>query len=206
MITLYDHVLSGCCYKARLLMSLLGVAYEKVAIDAYPGQQHRRPDFLAFSRFGRLPVLDDGAVRLADPQAILVYLAAKHDGRWYPQQADAMGEVGVWLGFAATELMHAAAAREHELLGIPGDIAAARVGAYRAFRLLDDHLAERELDGREWLALDHATIADIACFPYVALAADGNLSLDDFHAVRRWLARVKWLPGFADMPGILAFH
>ena len=50
--------------------------------------------------------------------------------------------------------------------------------------------------------LQHPTVADIACFPYVALAGDGGVETDGYLAVRRWLDRFKRLPGFVTMPGI----
>jgi glutathione S-transferase len=54
----------------------------------------------------------------------------------------------------------------------------------------------------QWLALDHVTIADIACFPYVALASEGEIPLDPYASVRSWIERIKALPGFVGMPGI----
>ncbi len=53
-----------------------------------------------------------------------------------------------------------------------------------------------------WVALDHATIADIACCPYVGMAPQGEVSLDPYPAVRAWIARVKALPGYVPMPGL----
>ena len=69
--------------------------------------------------------------------------------------------------------------------------------------MLDDHLAEQELKGCDWLAGTVPTIADIACFPYVALSDDGGIPRDEYPAVERWLRRVISLPGYVDMPGIL---
>ena len=69
--------------------------------------------------------------------------------------------------------------------------------------VLDDHLAEQELDGCDWVAGSAASVADIACFPYVALSNDGGIPRDEYPAIERWLGRVMALPGFIDMPGIL---
>jgi glutathione S-transferase len=49
---------------------------------------------------------------------------------------------------------------------------------------------------------DHPTIADIACFPYIALAGDGKISLDDYPNVVKWIDRVKQLPKYIGMPGL----
>jgi glutathione S-transferase len=49
---------------------------------------------------------------------------------------------------------------------------------------------------------DHPSIADVACFPYTALAHEGNVSLVDYPAVVAWCERVRRLPGFVAMEGI----
>lgn len=38
---------------------------------------------------------------------------------------------------------------------------------------------DAELGRRDWLAGEAATIADVACYAYVALAPEGNVSLQD---------------------------
>lgn len=58
------------------------------------------------------------------------------------------------------------------------------------------------LDGRDWLEFERTTIADIAVFPYVALAPDGKISLDNYPHVLAWIERIKSLPNFVPMAGI----
>jgi glutathione S-transferase len=58
------------------------------------------------------------------------------------------------------------------------------------------------LNTRTWLEFAHPTIADIAVFPYVALARDGKISLDGYPNVLAWIDRVKQLPGYVPMVGI----
>ncbi|MFN6560818.1 MAG: glutathione S-transferase C-terminal domain-containing protein [Nostoc sp. ChiSLP01] len=62
---------------------------------------------------------------------------------------------------------------------------------------LNDHLANKE-----WLELGHPTIADVAVFPYIALAPDGKISLEPYPHVLAWIERLKHLPGFIGMIGI----
>ncbi len=62
---------------------------------------------------------------------------------------------------------------------------------------LNDHLAERD-----WLELGHPTIADLAVFPYVALARDGKIDLNSHPNVLAWIDRIEHLPGFVGMNGI----
>jgi len=202
MITLFDYVLSGNCYKVRLLASLLDVELECEAVDFHPGKAHRLEAFRQLNPLGELPVIRDEDLVLRDAQAILVHLATRYDetGQWYPVRE--AGPVQQWLAFSEQITRTASAARLHDMLGYPLDIAAARDGANRLFRVLDDHLNEREIESNKWLVGDHPTIADIACFPYVAMAEDGGISLDDYGAIRHWIRHVKGLDKFIAMPGI----
>ena len=59
----------------------------------------------------------------------------------------------------------------------------------RAARILP--LIEARLAEHAWLALDRPTVADCAVFPYVALAPEGGVALDDFPHIRAWIARVR---------------
>ena len=206
MIRLYDYELSGNCYKVRLLLALLGVGYERTELNFHPGREHKAPWFLAINPLGQLPVIDDDGFILRDAQAILVYLASHYDpsGRWYPR-ADAaqLGRIGSWLGFADSLTGTAGAARLHDTMFYPLDIARARAGAAALFDVLDEHLWFAEQQGQPWLCPGaHATIADLACFPYVMLSEEGGISRLPYPAIRRWTDRVRRLPGFVTMTGI----
>ncbi|WP_028998329.1 glutathione S-transferase family protein [Azohydromonas australica] len=207
---LYDYELSGNCYKVRLLLHLLRVPCDKVAVDFHPGRQHKSEWFLnEVNPLGQLPVLEDDGQLLRDAQAILVYLASRYDssGQWYPQDARARGEIQIWLAMADELTRTASAARLHDALGYTQfDIQACRAGARAALRVLDDHLAQRQALGHTWLVGAAPTIADIACFPYAALANEGGISLDAFPALRQWLWSFRSQPDFIGMAGIMAVH
>jgi glutathione S-transferase len=71
---------------------------------------------------------------------------------------------------------------------------AARIAAI----LLD--FMEAHLSERRFLAADHSTIADLACYSYVAQAPEGGIALEPFPAILAWLRRVEALPRFRAMP------
>ena len=206
MITLYDYELSGNCYKLRLLMSILGVKYETRSIDFYPGREHKSEWFLKINPLGQLPVLQDDDLVLRDAQAILVYLAARYDHSrlWYPLDNPAtLGRIAMWLAFADSVTATASAARLHDGLFYDLDIDAARAGAHRLFRILDEHLWFAEREGQNFIATrDHPTIADVACFPYIMLSEEGGIQRQDYPAIRRWGDRFKRTRGFIVMSGI----
>lgn len=208
-LILYDYVLSGNAYKARLLFALLNVPYESRAIDFHPGAEHKSPEFLKINPAGTLPVLTDGDLTLTDSASILVYLALRHDasGNWYPVSDPARcAQITSWLTFADLLTMSIGVARLHDMIGRPANIRKARAAAHKALRRLESHLVEQEFAGHRYLVGGEPTIADIACFPYTALAGDGGISLMGYPAIGRWLLAIRGLNRFVGMPGIHAMH
>lgn len=204
--TLYNYVLSGNCYKIRLMAALLGVRYDLVAVDFYPGLEHRAPHMRALNPAGTLPVLTAGDMVLSETSAMLIWLAQNFDGGhgWYPD--DKAHEIAEWLGFAGRLTHSVGAARLHTMLNWPLDGQAARHQAVGDLRALELHLTDRVIDGGQWLVGTRPTIADIACFPYVALSPDAGIEHDGYPAIRNWLHGVRALPGFVAMPGIHYLH
>ncbi|HEY9641229.1 MAG TPA: glutathione S-transferase [Coleofasciculaceae cyanobacterium] len=199
MIQLYGHELSGNCYKVKLMLALLGLDYEWVKVDLMVGA-HRQPEFLALNPFGQVPVLVDGTRVLPDAQAILVYLARQYGGEsWLPLEAESMSSVIRWLSTTAGEVRQGTESARLYHLFKATHINLERANQKAEFILtqLNAHLANRE-----WLELGHPTIADIAVFPYVALAPDGQISLDPYPHVLAWIERIKHLRGFVGMVGI----
>jgi glutathione S-transferase len=206
VIKLYNDELSGNCYKLRLFLHLLGVPYVRVPVNFYPGREHKTEAFLQINPFGQLPAIDDDGYVLRDAQAILVYLATQYDDtqRWFPADARTRGRVALWLTVAEDVTRSASAARLHDAFGYPFDVNSCRHAAHRLFAHIEDHLSDGEMEGQNWLAGNAPTIADIACFPYVALSSEGGVLLDKYPALRRWIRGVKALPNFVGMPGIFA--
>lgn len=207
MIRLYDYELSGNCYKLRLLLHWLGVACERVAVDFHPGRAHKSEWFLQHvNPLGQLPVLDDGGFLLRDAQAGLVYLASRYDvpgGHWYPMDARIRGRIQLWLACADDLTRSIAVARLHYSFGLAADIPACERLGHATLRLLDDTLAENRHRGQDWLAGSEPSIADIACFPYAALAGEARLELRRYPALQRWIHAMRHRPGFIAMPGII---
>jgi glutathione S-transferase len=196
---LHSVEVSGNCYKVRLLCALLGVQVEIVPLD-FVGGAHKKSPFIDLNPFGQLPVFEDGDIVLRDSQAILVYIGRKWGGEeWLPTGAASLASVAQWLMVAENEVARGLAdARLHDKFGRDIDIAAARDKSRSLLAIMDAHLRRNE-----WLALGRPTIADIACMPYIALGHEGGVTLESYPAVEAWIDRIKKLPGFIGMPGIL---
>ena len=197
-IKLYDVELSGNCYRVRLFLSMLGLPHELRTMNLAQGEQ-REAWYLALNPRGQVPVLEDQDTIVWDSLAILVYLARQYGGtQWLPLEAKPMAEVMQWLAVMENEtLFGLARARILCKFKRPGNLEEAQALGRKGLDAL-----ENRLSGHPWLALERITIADIGCFPYVALAAEGQVDLEPYGAVRLWMERIKAQPGFITMPGI----
>jgi glutathione S-transferase len=198
-LTLYTSLGSGNAYKVELLLRLLKLPYQARPVSLVR-HEHLSAEFLARNRFGQIPVLVDGDLVLTDSHAILLYLAGQYPDpaghAWAPLAPALLARVMRWLSVSANEIHNGLAIpRAVKLLNWPYDYAQGVRLGYRILGIMDDHLADRE-----WLALEQATVADLACYPYVMLAAEGGIDTAAFPAVRAWQARVESLPGFWPMP------
>lgn len=199
MIQLYEFPLSGNSHKVRLMLSLLGLPYRSVPVNGAT-QEHKSRNFLAMNPFGQVPVLEDGDSVVRDSQAILVYLASRYGApEWWPQDPAALAAVSAWLSTAANEVARGPnALRLHHKFGRTG------IALDEATQITETLLGilEARLAQHDWIALDAPSIADVAVFPYIALAPEGRVELAPYPAVRNWLARMQALPGYVGMPGI----
>jgi glutathione S-transferase len=195
-IRVHRHPISGHCHRVELLLSLLGVPHELVPVDLAAGA-HKKPEFLAISPFGQVPVLEDGDVTLADSIAILTYLADRYDdaGKYWPADSLKRSHIQRWFSVAAGQLAYGpAAARRAKLLSDKLDYDAAVRTSTRLFGVM-----ERELSEHDFLVGSGPTLADVALYAYTARAPEGDVSLEPYPAIVAWLRRVEALPGFVPM-------
>lgn len=194
-LKLYDYSLSGNCYKIRLLLSMLALDYERVPTDILAGET-LTPEFLRLNPRGQVPLLLDHDVLIWDSMAILIYLARCYaDERWLPRKPVDEARVMQWLAVSENELLFGLArARAVLWLKRPFDLAQCQRDGHAGLAALESQLVTAP-----WLAAEHITIADIACYPYVALAHEGDVSLEHYPSVRDWLSRVEGVQGWVPM-------
>jgi len=200
VIILYDHPLSGNCHKVRLFLSMVNLPYQSIYVDVL-SRINRSAAYLSINPLGQVPVLSDGGVVVRDGQAILVYLATRYAPEWAAQTPLGWARIMEWLAIAANEIgARLQLARVHHL--VPGHVEGIEIQRVREKSLELLGLVDRHLQAREWLAADRPTIADLACFPYVGLAREGRLPLDDYTNIIKWIDRIAALPGYVPMPGL----
>jgi glutathione S-transferase len=201
---LHDNASSGNAYKVRLLLTHLGIPFERIEYDTDHGAT-RTPEFLStINTNGRIPVLelDDGRC-LPESNAILWYLAEGtpylpgaaadshvEDGRWQRAQ------VLQWMFFEQYShepniatvrawITHGVEMTRDRVAALPGK----RKGGEAALAVM-----ERHLTARRFFVGERYTIADIALYAYTHVAHEGGFDLAPYPAVRAWLGRVAAEP------------
>ncbi len=194
-VKLYGLPVSGHAHRAELMLALLDIPYEKIDVDLMNGA-HKAPDFLNLNLFGQIPVIDDNGAIVSDSTAILVYLAKKYgDGDWLPEDPLAAARVQRWLSVASNEVFAGPnSARLVKLFGMPLDYETAKTKTENLFATMDGHL-----QANDFLAGKSISIADVACYTYIAHVPEGGVSLEPYPAISAWLARIEAQPRFVGM-------
>ena len=142
--------------------------------------------------FGQVPVLKDDDVVIRDSQAIW-FIWQKNTGtdsgcRMMPQPWQS---VVAWLSTAANEVaLGPNRLRLHYKFGRDINMEESR---QVSIKFLD--IMQARLESHPYLATDQITIADIAVYPYIALAPEGKIDLSPYPAVIAWLSRIQAVAG-----------
>ena len=195
---LYNSQLSGNCWKARQILALRGIEYERIEVDVF--DRSNRPEILGGKNPAlRVPTLelDDGEF-LAESNAILWYLA---DGSEYvPTDPLERARCLQWMFFEQYEIEPAIAVARF-WIGLLGEREKYRdqleskwSAGNKALAAVDGHL-----DGRHWLVGDGFTVADISIYAYTHVAEDGDFDLGQYPNVQAWIGRVAAVPGYVTL-------
>jgi glutathione S-transferase len=196
-LVLHEDLISGNCYKIRLVAAHVGSPIERRSYDIRKGET-RTPEFLAMvNANGRIPVLQIGDRFLPESSAACFYLA---DGsplipatrfdradmlRWmffeqYNHEPN-VATLRFWLAYIGSDNLSDA-----QRAALP----AKRGAGEAALDLMDEHLR-----ARAFFVADRLTLADIALYAYTHVAGAGGFDLARWPAVEAWCARVAAQPG-----------
>jgi len=195
-LLVYGTALSGHTHRVEQLLRFLRIPFRHV--DA-PVAVRQSDEFRRLNPLGQIPVLVDGDVVLADSNAILVYLVRRYapGSAWLPDDPLGAARVQRWLSLAAGEIAFGPArarlkARFRDS-GMPQELMESLARTALGFM-------DAELGRAPFLAGAAPTIADLACYAYIAHAPEGGIALDPYPRVQAWIARLQALPGFEPMP------
>lgn len=169
----------------------LGLDYELVEIGRDEAQSSA--EYRALNPLGVVPTLVDGELVVTESVAILLHLADRHpEARLAPEERAPLYR---WLVFLTNTVQTAHLRQIHpEAYGEAGVRERAETDLQGYYDLI-----ERELEGREWLAGEHRTAADLFLFMLVRWARRLDPPAWERPNLRAHWLRTLALPGVARM-------
>ena len=175
--------------KVSILLEELGVPYTAHPIDITKDDQFA-PDFLKISPNNKIPAIKDhhNGLCLMESGAIMWYLADKY-GKFLPADAIGRAKVHEWLMWQMGGLGPMAGQAHHFLQFNPGKAPYAETRyateVQRLYGVLD-----KQLEGQDFICGDYS-IADMACWPWVARYEWQRVDLTHFPNVLRWYKALR---------------
>jgi glutathione S-transferase len=204
---LYCFAQSGNCYRAALMLNLIGAKWEPIWIDFFGSGVQRTPDYReGVNEMGEVPVLVHGDKKLTQSGVILTYLSDL-TGKFKPQGEDERLEALRWIIFD-NQKVNGFLGPFRFLKNFAKPAGDPAVLAFMKGRF-DSALGivNKRLTGRQFLVSDKPTIADVSMTAYLYYPAEefGFDIAKDHPAIGAWLERMKALPGWKHpydlMPG-----
>ncbi|HLK24133.1 MAG TPA: glutathione S-transferase family protein [Caulobacteraceae bacterium] len=194
-ITLYGGS-RGRASRSLLALEELGVAYEHVPLEPWDKPEHRET-LLRLNPNARVPTLKDGDFVLWESMAINLYLGDRFGGPLWPADPADRGRMYQWSTWAQTTID--VPARHAARYGADPE----RKARAEAERLDALGILDRALEGRQWLAGEAFTLADLNVAatlvePWENGRIDGDLDPADFGLVNLadWLKRCTSRPSW----------
>jgi len=197
-VRLHDYLPSGNGYKVRLLLTQLGIPFQRIEYDITRGET-RTPEFLEnVNANGRIPVLEteDGTL-LSESNAILFFLA--EGTPFLPDDRLEKARTLQWMFFEQySHEPNIAVARAwlHVFDVEMTEERRAALGArqklgYNALGVMEEHLVRND-----YFAGGRYSIADIALYAYTHVADEGGFDLGGYPAILAWMERVSSQPKY----------
>ncbi|MEN5061178.1 glutathione binding-like protein [Luteimonas sp. TWI1416] len=185
-------------HKVTLFLEEAGLDYTIHPVNIGKGDQFK-PEFLAFSPNNKMPAIvdhapaDGGAPQTVfESGAILLYLAEK-TGRFLPAEPRTRIEAIEWLFWQMAGLGPMTGQYGHFNVYAPEKIPYAieryTNEANRLLQVLDTRLA-----GREFIAGDAYSIADMAAYPWIGVYDKAPIDMTPYPEIRRWHAAIQARP------------
>ena len=205
---LYCFAQSGNCYRAALMLNLIGADWKPVFVDFFGKAVQRTPEYRGeINEMGEAPVLVHGAKKLSQSGVCLTYLA-KHSGKFKPKGEDEELEALRWIIFDNQKVNGYLGPYRflRWLAKPPGDPA---VLAFLKGRI-DNNLpiVDQRLANRPFVLGDRPTIADVSLTAYLYYPADEfgfDIPAQHKH-IAVWLERIKALPGWQHPYDLMPVH
>ncbi|KAI0150260.1 glutathione S-transferase [Xylariaceae sp. FL1272] len=188
--------------KVSILLEELGLQYKHTAIQFSKNEQ-KEPWFLAINPNGRIPAMTDTLsgkqIRIFESGAMLQYIVDQYDKEHkvsYPFGTEEYYETNSWLMWQMGGLGPMQGQLNHFNRYAPEKIQYGidryRGEVRRLYRTMEDILKTSKSG---YLVGDKCTIADIACWGWVAGAKVSGVDIDEFPVLNEWVQRMLKRPG-----------
>ncbi len=198
MYKVYGDMLSGNCYKIKLLMQFLNIEHTWVHVDILTGETETKK-FEIMNPNMKIPVLIiKGTEYLWESNAILNYLALETE--YLPSTNYERAKVLQWQFFEqySHEPYIATARYINKYLGLPKEREAEynskQEGGYKALSVMN-----KQLGITKYFIGEQVTIADISLYAYTHVANEGGFNLDDYKNIKRWFKDIESIPRYIKM-------
>ncbi|MET0137851.1 MAG: glutathione S-transferase family protein, partial [Sphingobium sp.] len=190
-LILHEYSDSGNCFKIRLTAALLGIPLERREYNIQKGETRTKHFLNMVNANGRIPVLQIGERFLPESNAACCWLA--HGSALIPTDRFDHADMLRWMFFeqynhepniATLRFWRRMVGEDRLDSAQRAAIPAKEAAGHAALAVM-----ERQLETRDWLVGDTASLADICLFAYSHVAHQGGFDLDAYPAVQAWVGR-----------------
>lgn len=181
------------------MLAECGVSFEHEDLTRYPTMADKAAAMREVYPLGKLPVLEDGELTLAESMAINLYLAQHYGPGLWPDNAADQALALQWSFFAASEidppivqLLIERSFRKPPVRDEKNEKKQAEA-IKRPLAYLDGHLAKRP-----YLLGDRFTVADLNLASVFTMAAGAKLDMNEYPHAKAWLDRCYERPAFKE--------
>ncbi|MCI5043501.1 MAG: glutathione S-transferase N-terminal domain-containing protein [Aquisalinus sp.] len=179
-------------YKPVIFLEEAGVPYDLTHIN-FSKQEQKSPAYLALNPNGKIPTLVDRFTNrtVFESGAILWYLAEKY-GQFLPAGAAEKSDVMQWMFFQAAHVgpMMGQAMYFQRIAAPNGQEEPFSIKRYvdESRRILE--VLNNRLEGREWIAADTYSIADMMIYPWARAYVWAKVSIHGLAHLQTWFDRI----------------
>jgi glutathione S-transferase len=207
VMKLYDMPPSPNALKVRLVLNHLGLEFDHQMVDLTKGD-HMHPDFVAKNPNAKMPVLEDDGFFLWESNAIMYYLAEKHQSDLIPADLKQRAEMHKWMAWSLAHWTPTLGPWLFNTLApsffqgfVPDQaaIAKSKTDFAKYAPVLND-----SLKGRDYLLGSSVSLADMSIATILNYAELIGANLAEYPEIQRWFGNIQRLPAWEKTIKVLA--
>ena len=203
--TLHCFAQSGNCYKVAQMLEFCGADWEPVFVDFFKGEARSESFRTEVNEMGEAPSLTHGDIHMTQSGVMLDYLSQKYQKFGARSEADHR-EILRWTLWDNHKLSAQLGTWRFMTNFLPEKYRNDDVNAFlRGRTTAAMAILDQRLSGRDWVATDQMTTADLSCAGYIYYLDETDLDIADYPNIARWRDAIAALDGWKHpydlMPG-----